>query len=347
MKRIHYLSLSILTLLLGSCSATSTLTLSVPQPSNVYLSKEVKNIGIVNRSIPSIKYNSLDVIDKILTAEEKNLDKNGAIETLKGLQETLAKNERFSNIVILDTLIFKDSGIDIFSPELSQNDIEKICTKNNLDAIYELSFYDTDAVVSYKTSNGTLPNSFGVKVPTLVHNISINTLIKSGWRIYDNVSKQLSDQYNTNKKFVVSGSGINPVKAFETIKNRKDEVFRMSREIGQNYALEIIPYTTRETRLYFVKGNSNFEKAQRRAQTGNWDGAGELWQIETNNSDDKLKGRAYYNMAIISEINGNLNKALDWASKSYADYGTKEALQYSKILKYRLQKSKQLEAEKL
>ena len=63
MKRL--LQLIALSLFVASCSSTSTLTLSVPQPSNVYLSKEVKNVGIINRSVPNVKYNKLDVIDKI------------------------------------------------------------------------------------------------------------------------------------------------------------------------------------------------------------------------------------------------------------------------------------------
>ena len=85
MEKKYILLLFLTSILLASCSASSTLTLSVKQPSTVYLSKDVKNIGILNRSQPSIKYNKFDILDKILTAEEKNLDNNGAEESLKGL----------------------------------------------------------------------------------------------------------------------------------------------------------------------------------------------------------------------------------------------------------------------
>lgn len=341
------LLLAIIPVFLLSCSASSTLTLSVPQPSNVYLSKEVKNIGILNRSTPSVQYNTIDAIDKILTAEEKNLDKNGAEETIQGLFESLSQNNRFSNVTVIDSLILKESGIDVFSPELKQEDIDKICAKNNLDAFYELSFYDTDAKISYSTSNTMVPNAFGVKIPAINHKVTINTLIKTGWRLYDNVTKHLSDQFVNNNNFIVSGSGINPMKAYETITNRKNEVFRISKNNGYAYGNELLPYTIRERRLYFVKGNSNFETAQRKAQTGDWDGAGELWKKETLNTNPKLAGRAYYNMAIISEINGNLEEALNWAAQSYSDFNIKEGLQYSKILKARIAKNKVIEAEKI
>lgn len=347
MKNTLKFIFTILPLLLISCSATNTLTLSVPQPSKVYLSKEVKNIGILNRSVPSVKYNKIDAIDKILTAEEKNLDLFGAKESIEGLQESLTQNKRFSNVLVIDSLVLKEYGIDQFSPELKQTDIDKICSKNNLDAFYELSFYDTDASITYKTSSKLLPNALGIKIPVIEHQVIVNTLIKTGWRLYDNSAKYISDQYTTNHNFTVSGSGINPIKAYETIKNRKNEVFRISKNNGINYGNQLLPYSIRERRVYFVKGNGNFEIAKRRAQTGDWDGAGELWKKETLNQNPKLAGRAFYNMAIISEINGDLTEALNWASKAYSDYNIKEALQYSKLLKTRIAKNKTIASEKI
>jgi hypothetical protein len=40
-------------------------------------------------------------------------------------------------------------------------------------------------------------------------------------------------------------------------------------------------------------------------------------------------------MAIISEINGDLDSAIDWAQKSYENYGIRLALNYVNILKNR------------
>ena len=34
---------------------------------------------------------------------------------------------------------------------------------------------------------------------------------------------------------------------------------------------------------------------------------------ETSSKDEKVAGRAYYNMAIANEINGDLESAIDWA----------------------------------
>jgi hypothetical protein len=75
--------------------------------------------------------------------------------------------------------------------------------------------------------------------------------------------------------------------------------------------------------------------AKRKAQTGNWDEAGKLWEKETASDNKKIAGRACYNMAIISEINGDLEAAIKWAQRSYENYNNKLALHYVNILKNR------------
>ncbi len=47
-------------------------------------------------------------------------------------------------------------------------------------------------------------------------------------------------------------------------------------------------------------------------------------------------------MAIINEINGNLEDAIEWARKSYEDYNNRQALRYLNELKYRLFRVQQL-----
>jgi hypothetical protein len=135
------------------------------------------------------------------------------------------------------------------------------------------------------------------------------------------------------------GRGINPVKAAEAITGRKDAVLQISNNKGHSYALRTYPFKIRVTREYYVKGTNNFEIGKRRAQTGNWDSAAQLWEVETNNPKSKIAGRGCYNMAIINEINGDLNAAIDWASKSYIDYKDKNALRYLRVLENRVAKN--------
>ena len=94
-----------------------------------------------------------------------------------------------------------------------------------------------------------------------------------------------------------------------------------------------------------MRGTDNFKIAKRRAQTGNWDGAAELWEKEIDNPKSKVAGRAHYNMAIINEINGNLDEAIQWARKAYSDYNNKLALDYVRILEERERRNARLQEQ--
>ncbi len=321
------------------------MTLRVTEPAPIFITNNDLKIGVINRTVSTKENSSIDAIDKILSAEGKNLDKLGSNASLLGLLTELKKNQQVKTAIKLDSSKFKNTGLAVFPEAISWDKAEKICKENNLNVIYELSFYDTDAKVDYKTTTSQLANPLGIKIPVIEHQATINTLIKMGWRIYFPEQKILVDEYVVNNNIVLSGRGVNPVRAIEAIIGRKEAVLNISDRVGQDYATKLLPYYTRVSRDYYVKGTNNFEIGKRRAQTGNWDGAAELWLKETNNNDPKIAGRACYNMAIINEINGNLNTAIEWASKSYTDYGDKLGLRYVNMLKNRVQKQKLLESE--
>jgi hypothetical protein len=50
-------------------------------------------------------------------------------------------------------------------------------------------------------------------------------------------------------------------------------------------------------------------------------------------------------MAIISEINGDLDGAIQWAQKSYENYNNHLALHYLNILKYRQSQNEILKSQ--
>ncbi len=329
-------------LLLGSCSATNQLTMSAVEPAPVSLASDVLYVGIINRSLPAEGNSGIDTIDKILSAEGKNLDKHGAEAALASVKSELERLNRFDQVTILEDIPEIRKGLGVLPATLTWDQVDAICEKYNVDVLFSLAYYDTDTKASAQATEMEIPNAFGVKVKVPAVALTLRTNIQNGWRIYDPATKQVLDEYSFNNNLVSSGQGINPIKAVKTIMNRKEEVVETSSHIGDYYAKRITPQSRRVTRNYFVKGTDKFEVAMRRAQSGQWNSAAELWEEEVSNEDAKIAGRACYNMAIINEINGDLNKALEWAQRSYADYEIKEALRYINILKYRISQQRVL-----
>lgn len=318
-----------------ACQTTNIVTMSVIEPAPVELPSYIQKVGIVNRSLSGDKDKLLDKVDKVLSAEGMNLDKEGAEASVTGLKEELERNNKLTQVVVLEVDQIENPAYGSFPNPLSWDQIASICSQHGLDGLFVLEFYDTDADIQYSTQQVEVATPVGITVPALEHHASVRTVIKTGWRIYDTHEKYLVDEYFVTEQLTTVGKGINPLEAAKAITGRKEAVKNNSYHIGRSYALSIVPYRTRVQRDYYVKGSDNFKVAKRRAQAGNWDGAAELWLKETDNSKEKIAGRAAYNMAIINEINGELDAALDWAQRAYADYGDKLGLKYVRILQNR------------
>jgi len=312
-NQIKILSCIAFVVLFTSCGTTSRLTMGITEPAIVHLPSDVKRVGIINRSLPSKGNKTLDKIDKILSAEGLNLDKKGAESAISSLSSELSVIKNFEEIKIIEDVEEVKKGLAVLPATLSWDLVERLCEENQVDVIFSLAFYDTDTKADYKISTMKLPNSLGVDVDVPAQEVTLATNVVNGWRIYDPQIKEVVDERLFNKNMTFRGKGINPMKAIEAVAGRNETVQEYSRNVGIAYAKRLIPRTRRISRDYFVRGTDNFKIAQRRAQAG--------------------------------EINGNLEKAIHFASKSYTEYRTNIALDYVNVLKYRVRQNRVLDQQ--
>lgn len=321
----------------ASCK-TQHLYLNVVEPAPVTIPNDIEKIGVINRTMSTDETQVVDVLEKALSLEGANLDKEGALESIKGLSDELSNNSRFTEVKTLNDIDFRTPRLVLFPVPLTWEIVDQICKETGTDALFSLEKYDTDTHINYATRKVDIKTLLGV-IPGIEHMANMETIVKTGWRIYDPAGRSILDEYIYEESIVFSGRGINPLVAAAALIGRKDAVNEVSNKAGHGYALRILPYQLRVMRDYYVKGTDNFKIARRKAQMGKWDEAGELWKVETANSKMKVAGRASYNMAIINEINGDLNAALQWAQKAWEDYKIKLALKYVRILENRMYKN--------
>ena len=327
-----------------SCSPTSLMSLSVVKPAPVSIPSNIKTVAIVNRTQASNETKTLDAIHKAVSLETNDLQAAGAQASIQGLSDELMKNNRFTQVKSLNGIDLRSYGAGVFPTALLWDSVERICRESNSDALFALELFDTESKLNY-AGNPTNANLAGVTLPAIEHLVNMTTNVKTGWRIYDPNTRTILDEYIIGRDISSSGSGINPAVAASALIGRKEAVKEVGIQAGQAYASRILPYWIRVSRDYFVGGDQNFKTAQRKAQSGNWDGAAQIWLEETKSTDGKLAGRACYNMAIIAEINGDLDGAIQWAQKSYENYNIRLALSYVNILRYRKQQNDLLKSQ--
>jgi hypothetical protein len=332
MKNLSYLLCA--AILFCSCSSTNLVFISVKEPAPVTLPNYIKSVAVVNRSIPSNENKTLNKVHEVLSLETEGLVRDGSKACINGLTDELMNNNRFSNIVKLDSTELRSFGVGIFPAPLDWDKVEKICRETNTDGVFALEFFDTESKLSYSSTPASINTGFA-NIPALEHHVNMTTLVKTGWRMYDPSTRTVLDESSISKDLQFSGKGINPLVATQGLIGKKEAVKQVSNMAGHIYATKIDPYWIRVNREYFVRGNEAFAVAKRKAQTGNWNEAADLWLKETNSPSGKVAGRACYNMAIISEINGDVSGAILWAQKAYENYRIRLGLQYVNILRHR------------
>jgi hypothetical protein len=327
-----YLILPLIALAFSSC-ATQELYLNITRPAPVTIAPEIKSVGIIDRSKPTDRTKTLDALEKVLSLEGADLDSIGTLEAIKGVTEELVANDRFHEVKLLSKLEFQASSLGRLPAPLTWDQVEGICSENGTQALFALEMYDTDTRV--ENAGGALAELSAGNIRGALRVGPMETLVKTGWRIYSPANRAILDEFIVAESIIFGGRGLDPVAAVSGIIQRKDAVKEVSRKAGNVYAMRLIPYRLRVNREYYVKGTSNFKTAKRLARLGRWDEAGELWNLETDNPKRKVAGRAHYNMAIISEINGDLDNAVTWAQTAYASFRIKKGLHYVRILENR------------
>lgn len=335
---IKYLYFILFSIQFMACSS-SRMTLSVTEPAPVFVPDDVRAVGIINRTKAKTKHKTLQKIDEVLSMEAKNQDIDGSIACIEGLYNSLVQRTRFETIVRIDSLYLENNALSALPPLLEWTTIEKLCSLYSVDLLIVLEHYDTDSKIDYKLNQTQVRTPIGLNVPAIEHQATVATKIKVTWRVYDPFTKQIYDEFPGNKQIISVGRGINPAKAVESITNRKALVEQNSMFLGQIYAQRFFPYRRRVARNYFSGPAAILKQAKRKAQTGNWEGAGRLWLTASKSSNPGLAGKGCYNVAISHEINNQLEKALTWAQKSYEDYNNRQALEYCRIIRNRLRRT--------
>ena len=303
-----------------SCSSTNLMSLSVTEPATVSLPPNAKSAAVVNRSLAADDSRTVDAIHRTSSSESKDLQASGAGASLTGLTDALIRSGRFDSVKKLSNLDHGAYGVGVIPVYLSWDTVEKICRENHVDVLFSLELFDPGSTV-------------GLNIANFVQVLNAKTQVETGWRIYDPNTRTILDQFFIYRDLNCQGGSFLTIGAAQL--GRKEAVINAGNRAGEDYATRIIPYTIRVSRYYYVRGNGSFSVAKRMAQAGDWGGAANIWREATNSPSGKVAGRACYNMAIISEINGDLSGALQWARKAYEVYKTPYALNFANILQQR------------
>jgi hypothetical protein len=321
-------------------SSSAWVTLTLVQPAEVNLPDHIHKVIIVDRTLtPDKKQNELE---EVLTGELLNQDEHAVIQVIEGLVYTVTNGARLTIDRTTEKYKGESSG-KTFPEAMTWTEINKLCQKYKADAVIVLETFDSDYILTHGTKTVTRTNT---GLPGIAFYAQGVATVDMGFRIYDPTQKVISDAYLFHHEMRFDAGGNSLADAIQGVLNKTEAIKRVSYEAGSIYGQRITPTYYQVTRYFYDKPKKNKKLAEgvRRSKVADWQGAIESWEEAMQIAKkDKHKGRIALNIAVAYEVLGDLNKALEWASKSYVDYEEKMADNYVRQLKNRINEERVVE----
>ena len=325
-----------------SCG-TSSVIVNLQRPADISVPQSVQKVVVVNRSVAGKGNMVGNIVEGIFSGEGIGADKKGSEYCVMGLSQMLANSERY-DLRGGGDLTLKGTGTSTFPELLDWKEVQSICDTYGADALIVLSTFDSDSrtfegkkVVKTKTVKGA-------KIKEVRYPVTLVMEIESGWRIYDATTKNIVDvnKFTEVKEYVEWGSSYDDARVH--LPSKRQALKSSGIFAGEQYGFRITPVWVRQSRLYFTGKSDELKLAKNYVKRGDWDKSIEIWKSATNHEDYKVARKAYFNLALASEIKGKLDTAIDYAEKA-EQMGEKRATSYISTLKKRKRDEKRLQEQ--
>lgn len=281
------------------------------------LPENINSLTLVNRALTSdfknFNEDSLQqyFFNKRFNVESIVLDSVAADTTLKALGELLFESGRYDVVIPEKRFLDHEKKFFQLQKDLDWDEVARFCNEYNTDALMVIERYYNKLNTSYNVFTSVYDNS--VKLATANIDSKYDVIVK----VYDPaervVTRQLAVADTINWRFTSPSND----ELFSTLPSIKECLI----ETGIHVALEIdehfSPIWLKEGRIYF---NIHKDFAQREKEwidKGQWADLYDFWLKYASDSNRNTKSKAEFNLALASEMLGDVDAAIEWANKSY------------------------------
>lgn len=301
-KSLYVKAIAVL-LVLGSCTTARKVSFDVLWPSGVEVPDHIRHLTLINNAMMagSDSMGNYYGFKGSLYYDTTRIDTMLTMSALDGLAEAISETGRFTLSEKPVVLPLKDTSalrkpisFDVLSlivPEETEGVVvlESISTYDQLD--YDIGF--DDRVYS-----------------------RLMVLGIASWRMYDLTSKKIVDRWSNMDTLRFYGDGYDVDHVLAPLPDRYNALQQLAVEAGRHYARQISPTWKKVTRTYLSDNSAEMEKPVKAASSNDWETAAGEWLKLTSGKKKARAAMAAYNMAVASEVLGNLEMARYWLNKS-------------------------------
>ncbi len=304
MKRRSGILWFVLLLGLSSCVSYENFSIDVFKPAKYTIPPDVHKVAIVSRNL-KFKNDTLQnyqVINRHLVKDKikYNTDSLAVKTCLDSLESKLLVNSRFDSILVLPVNSFPETRVNEIRPDKTEW-YQNLISETRADGLIILDMFSG----FYSNLEGDYSNG------PLVRVVSSNI-----WSFYDGKRQKITDRFVQIDSLFWDGTDSSGHIKKSLIPGKKAAIQLSAGISGQKYAAHIAPAWTTVERSIMSSDKPDFKNAASLAHKSNWKEASAIWQKYTGSRNKQDKIIALYNLALSSEMEGNIDQALEYTGKA-------------------------------
>lgn len=338
MKRILFLLLIVAGVQFSACTHRGRVTMNAMRPADISVPMDIEHILLLDRTEADKKW-GIGIIEGILTGELPQEDHAAVQRALSEFNNSFQMTPRFTANIASERLL-GNSLTSAFPPQLSWEEIDKLCEKYGAQAIIAVELFDTDFIVTdgkrkTKRTVGEGDKKREIEVDEWYAKGVANTVM--GIRFYDAIRKTVIDEQFFRQTNNWENAAASKAEAIAKLISKSEATAQLSTNIAHDYSHRIAPMPIRLTRMFYRKHKKApaIEMGARLADVNRWTEALHTWERGIPMADMKRAGFLEYNVAIAHEVLGDLEGAVKHAQDAYVKYNNRDARTYVATLQAR------------
>ncbi len=323
--------------LLSSCG-TSRIVFDIITPPEINLPGGIENSAVVSLVSPDIG-NDLENVNELFKGRGELINQVAAQGCIEGFRKEIESNTN----ILLEQVLLPEEEI-LHSQEqmdLPWEVLDSICIALDKESVIALKSFDSRTAMDYSGyDRKTEKNPMKVWSIDFAYNVStdyvyiarLKVYVNIGWKIYHPAERTIVQDRVYYDSLFTEAKGMTKNEAERGLPGIKNAVEDAGYVAGARFASKISPRRTAVERKYFKSGNEDFKQANTFVEMRYWDEAAEYWEKNIENPKPKIAGCARYNLALICEMNGKLEEAIDLVKSAGKQYHHKVIETYLQIL---------------
>lgn len=333
--------LLLLLILLSSCTSSyRTIMIETAKPSSDQLPESIKSLTLMNRSI-SPEFKNYDEDSLQLYFYNQNFDEEAVIldsvaadTTLRALAQLLFESGRYDVVIPLERNFKRDLPFNRMPEELDWDEVTQICEEFNTDALLVIERYYNKLTTDYFAVQG----GWGFLAYATA---TIDSKYDAVIRIYDPVKREIAKQLVISDTIYWYETDASTEEIFRRLPSIKQCLIQTGIQVALETDSRLSPQWTPENRSYYVLDKNDAQEISGYIDNDNWESAYNYWLQFSTSEKKSIKSKAEYNLALASEMLGNIDQAIEWANRSYYTEYRSQTVQYL----YRLKERKEILGE--